>query len=102
MPEVKYHMKDGKIVLGDAPDRVLDYHNNNLVSDLDHLMKDTTTLLYTDWELLCAVAKIVDKRRAPSSEMTDCQTGLCYRQKSESIYKQAMEIAQHNAGKEQS
>ena len=77
----------------------LDYHNNNLVSDLDHLLKDPISLLYTDWELLCEVAKIVAKRKPPASDMTDCATGLCYGQRSESIYKKAMDIAQRNAGK---
>ena len=83
-------------------ERILDYHNNNLVSDLDHFLKDPTSTLYTDWELLNRVAEIVEKRKAPSSEMTDCTTGLCYGDRAwrKYQYDKAMNIAKRNAGKE--
>ena len=102
MPQVEFHMKNGEFVLGKEPERIFDYHNNDLVADLDHFLKDPLTGLYTDWEVLNRVAEIVAKRKAPSSEMTDCQTGLCYQNRSSSLFQQAMEIAKRNAGKEQS
>ena len=80
--------------------RVFDYHNNNLVADLDHFLKDPATGLYTDWEILNRVAEIVANRKAPTSEMTDCQTGLCYGEPAliAAKYEAAMNKAKRNAG----
>ena len=99
MPKVNYHMANGKVVLGDPPERILDYHNNDLVADLHHLIAffDEPGVL-TDWEYLCAVAKIVDKRRPPSSNMIDCQTGLSYEIRGKQMFDEALAVAKRNAG----
>lgn len=77
-----------------------DYHNNDLIADLDALLNNPAHKALTDWEMLCAVAKIVNKRRPPSSDMTDASTGLHYSSRDwiNVVYKRATDKAQRNAG----
>lgn len=77
-----------------------DYHNNDLIADLSELWNNPECSSLTDWEMLCAVAKIVDKRRPPSSDMTDASTGLLYNDRDwiNAIYERATNKAQRNAG----
>ena len=57
-----------------------DYHNNNLVAELQEFVKDSPrSSMMTDLEWLDAVAEIVSKRKF-SWGVTDCSTGLTYRQ----------------------
>lgn len=76
---------------------ILDYHNNDLVADL-HDFINNPELNLTDWEYLCAVAKIVDKRKVPTFEMRDCQTGIAYQDRGKEMFEQALSIARRNAG----
>lgn len=76
----------------------LDYHNNDLVADLHHLLGSSLNSILTDWELLCAIANIVNKRKPPTSEMTDCQTGRSYQSASKEDFEKAFKVAKRNAG----
>lgn len=96
MPKVNYHMADGKVVLGDPPEPVLDYHNNDLVADL-HDFISNPPLGLTDWDYLCAVARIVDKRKFPIATMTDCQTGKSYASRGVDAFAEAFRLAKLNA-----
>lgn len=75
-----------------------DYHNNDLVADLNEFIS-RPPLGLTDWEYLCAIAKIVDKRKFPISTMTDCQTGKSYAMRGMEKFEKAMRVAWINAGK---
>jgi hypothetical protein len=97
MPKVNYHMANGKVVLGDPPEGVLDYHNNDLVADLHHFLSDHPIGM-TDWDYLCAIARIVDKRKFPIATMRDCQTGKSYASRGVEAFEEAFRLAKLNAG----
>ena len=75
-----------------------DYHNNNLVAELDAFIADPP-LGMTDWDYLCAIAKIVDKRKFPIATMTDCLTDKSYASRGMEAFEQAMLVAQFNSRK---
>ena len=58
----------------------MDYHNNDLVAEVNHFIKDDKMKgMYTDLEWLDAIALIVNKRQFRWG-VTDCATGLTYSQ----------------------
>lgn len=79
-------------------DRVLDYYNNDVVAELDSFVQDPLNTNLTDFEYLCAVAKIVDQRRIPSADMTDCATGKSYETRVKDMFEKAFKVAKRNAG----
>jgi hypothetical protein len=56
-----------------------DYHNNNLVAEVNHFIADDRQKgMLTDLEWLESIADIVNKRKM-SWGTTDCATGLTYK-----------------------
>jgi hypothetical protein len=56
----------------------MDYHNNDLVADVNHFINDDKLKgMLTDFEWLDTIAKIVEKRKLTMG-LTDCTTGLRY------------------------
>ena len=57
---------------------VMDYHNNDLVADVNHFINDDKLKgMLTDFEWLDTIAQIVEKRKLTIG-LTDCTTGLRY------------------------
>ncbi len=57
----------------------MDYHNNDLVAEVMHFIKDDKLKgIYTDHEWLEHIAEIVNQRKLVWGS-TDCTTGLTYR-----------------------
>ena len=58
---------------------VMDYHNNDLVAEVNHFINDDKIKgMLTDHEWLETIADIVNKRKLAWGT-TDCTTGLTYK-----------------------
>jgi hypothetical protein len=54
----------------------VDFHNDNVMREFDAYITDPMISMLTHYEILCAIADIVAKRKMPEKGMLDTHTGL--------------------------
>jgi hypothetical protein len=54
----------------------VDFHNEKVMREFDAYITDPMISMLTHYEILCAIADIVAKRKMPEKGMLDTHTGL--------------------------